>query len=149
MKTSADIKALRPELARAAQTVYDDWDESDEDTYADGGICHFIAEAIVGVLDQHDIDAQTVSSMAEVHVYTVCAVKDGVFVVDVPYSLYETGGGYKWRKRPGVTFDASDVTLDRLDSDPKNIGQYVDEDCDLFVMSLSAYLLAETKRTCK
>jgi hypothetical protein len=126
-KTSADIKALRPELAKVAQKVYDDWDETDEDTYAGGGICHFIAEEMSGVLNDHGIDAQTVSSTSEVHVYVVAAVKDGVFVVDIPYGLYERGGGYSWHKLPDVTFEPGDVSVSRVDSDPAEVGKYLDE----------------------
>ncbi len=128
MKTSVDIKAARWEMAKAAQKVYDDWDESDEDTYAGGGICHFIAEELVGVLDHHGIECQTVSSTSEVHVYAVAKVSDGVFVVDIPYDIYETGGGYSWKKRPDIRFAANDVTVSRVDSDPEEFFKYVDED---------------------
>ena len=40
---------LKPEIAKVAQAVYDEWDEN-EDEYAGGGICHLIADEIVSLL---------------------------------------------------------------------------------------------------
>lgn len=121
------IKSLAPKIAKAAQAVYDKWDEEDRDTYAGGGICHLIADSIVDLLYSARIECQTVSSSYEQHVYTVAKVKEGVYSVDIPHSLYENGGGFSWTKIPDVEFDPRDVELYRIDGDPKSYPQYVDE----------------------
>lgn len=112
-------------VAEIAQKVYDQWDEN-EDEYAGGGICHLIAEDVANHLNDQGIEAQTVSSNFEQHVYVVAPLKDGVYVIDIHPSVYETGGGYSWKKIQGVKIDKSDVTVSRIDPDPKNVGQYAE-----------------------
>lgn len=127
----AGFDALRPALAAAAQRVYDAWDASDVDgdwQVGFGGICHLIADALIEVLWGAGIEATTVSSSHEVHVYVVARTADGVFLVDIPHGLYETGGGYNWTKIPEVTFDASDVVVDLLSTDPNDIREYIEDD---------------------
>jgi hypothetical protein len=120
----------KEKLAEIAQTVYDAWDASDKD-YGDwqvgfGGICHLIAEKIVSYLDDIGIYAQTVSSDAEVHVYVVAKTEDGVYLIDIPPHLYETGGGYNWEKIPEVVFNEDYIVIHRLSSDPKDFREYVE-----------------------
>jgi hypothetical protein len=118
--------ALRGELAKAAQKQYDEWDVSDpeDDELNGGGICHLIADEMADVLSKHGIDASTVSSDHEQHVYLVAAFREGVYLIDVPYSTYERGGGYSWTKIPGVEFGPDDVSVERLDSDPGKLADY-------------------------
>lgn len=119
------LQSLRPALARAAQKVYDRWDESDVDTYAGGGICHLIVDALLPLIPY---EGTSVSSNWEVHVYIVCRVltgpERGIWKVDIHPSYYETGGGYTWAKIPDVEFDASMISLERLSYNPHEIGQY-------------------------
>lgn len=124
--SSAVLLAGRATFAEAAQRVYDDWDEN-EDEYAGGGICHLIAEEIADELNGKGIDADTVDNggMGEQHVWVVAKVSDGVFLVDIPPNVYERGGGYTWTKVPGVRFEASDVIVDRIDADPAKFDDYV------------------------
>lgn len=125
-KTSVDIKGQAASLASVAQKVYDAWDEN-EDEYAGGGICHLIASEIAGHLGEQGIDATTVSAqVGEQHVWVVAKLKDGVYEIDIPPGVYETGGGYSWKKIKDVTIDKSDIVVSRLDSDPDSFGQYVD-----------------------
>lgn len=70
-----------------------------------GGVCHLIADEMVNLLYENDIDCTTISSDYAVHVYVVCKLEEGVFKVDIPYSLYETGGGYTWKKIENVSFN--------------------------------------------
>jgi len=117
-----------PEIARIAQSVYDSWDESNIDEYANGGICHLISEEVSGYLNSLGIEASTVSAaIGEQHVWTVARLSDGVYNVDIPPSVYEIGGGYSWKKIPDVKFNASDVVIERIDRNPKNFGQYVED----------------------
>lgn len=122
--------SLKKQLAQAAQIIYDDW-EQDEDGNCDwlgqGGICQDIADAMANVLSNNGIECTTVSQLTgEQHVYVVAKIEDGVYNVDIPPYLYETGGGYCWKKIPDVEFDESYITINRLSSDPNDFEDYVD-----------------------
>lgn len=119
-------KSLSPLLVLAIQAQYDNWDESDVDTFAEGGICHYLAEAMAGVLSNAEITAATVSCMHEQHVYVVCQLAEGVYKLDVPYSRYERGGGYRWSKIPNVVFDSTDLDWYLLDIQPLAFEDYLD-----------------------
>lgn len=116
-----------PKIASIAQKVYDDWDESNTDEYAGGGICHLIADEIASYLISKHIEAATVSAqIGEQHVWVVAKLKDGVYSVDIPPSVYETGGGYSWQKIPDVTITKHDVIIDKIDANPNHFDQYLD-----------------------
>ena len=122
---------VKGEMASKAQAVYDDWaqDENGEDIdLGRGGICHLIADDLVGVLYKHHINnVQTVCSSYEQHVYMVGAFKEGVYLIDIPYEVYETGGGYTWKKIPDVEFSKSDIVIRKLDGDYNSFKDYVGE----------------------
>ena len=114
----ASLKQLAPEMVKVAQDAYDAWNENDRDTYAGGGICHIIANAIVDVLYQHNITATTQSCSDVQHVYVVAKVDQGVYMVDIHYSVYEKGSGFTWSKVHNVVFEPSDITFYRISGDP-------------------------------
>lgn len=124
----ATLDALRSHFAAAAQAVYDAWDQDEEgycDAYGDGGICHDIAGAICDVLSEYGFPCTTFSfSIGEVHVTAVTASNDGTFFVDIHPSWYETGGGYCWRKIPGVTFTPDMISLEMVSPDPADFEEY-------------------------
>lgn len=111
----AELKSLRQEFAAAAQRVYDGWeqDEAGEDPeLGHGGICQDIADAIAGVLSDHGIECCTVSAeCGEQHVWAVALVDGNAWSVDISPYAYERGGGYSWRKIPGVQFSPEDIEL--------------------------------------
>lgn len=109
-----------------AQQDYDNWDESDRDTYAGGGICHIIADSICDVLSSAGIDCSPVSSCHEQHVYVAAKFKEGVYSIDIPYHVYETGGGFSWKKLPDVKFDPGHVVFYRVSGDPADFEAYTD-----------------------
>ena len=120
---------LKSELAVAAQKIYDEWDQ-DENGYCEmigeGGICQDIADAMADVLSNHNIECTTVSqTIGEQHVYVVAKTDDGIYSVDIPPYLYETGGGYCWKKIPDVEFTERYVVIDRLSSDPNDFDEYI------------------------
>lgn len=121
------VKKLAPDIIKAAQKEYDDWDEEDVDTYAGGGICHYIADHIADILGAKGIDAYTVTSNFEQHVYVVAQFADGVYAIDIPHQVYETGGGFSWQKIPDVEFSEGDVTLYRISSDPRDIKEHIED----------------------
>lgn len=116
-------------MAMAAQREYDSWYQNEEgmdEEMGTGGICHLIAEKLADILLENGIDAATVSSNYEQHVYVVARFYEGVYIIDIPYSVYETGGGFTWKKLPNVKFDTHHVTIGRIDSNPKKFDQYTD-----------------------
>ena len=130
LKSVKDILALIPQIVAAAQSQYDTWDQSnpDMDELCGGGICHLIADEIAGVLNQNGIDATTVSAqVGEQHVWTVAKVKEGVYEIDIPPSVYESGGGYTWTKTADVQFGEGDIVVNRLSSNPKDFKDYTDQ----------------------
>ena len=123
-QTNESLMALAPQLIEVAQAEYDAWDENDVDTYAGGGICHFIAERFCTVLDGAGIECTTTCSTLEQHVYVVAKLPDGVYEVDLPYRHYEVGGGFSWAKLPDVRFTPDLLSIYRLDRNPDNFEMY-------------------------
>jgi len=134
-----NIESLKQQLAQAAQKVYDEWEQNEEgecDMYGVGGICHDIADAMCGVLTDNGYECTTVSQqVGEQHVYSIAKSDEGVFLVDIPPHSYETGGGYCWKKIPGVKFTEDYVVVDLLSHDPNDeeyngyfTGEFLDED---------------------
>lgn len=118
---------LMPQILAAVQRDYDDWDEQDRDTYAGGGICHIIADSICGILGDAGIDSTPVSCNYEQHVYVAARFEEGVYTIDIPYYVYEEGGGFTWSKIPNVRFEARDVVFRKISSDPEEFDNYLDE----------------------
>lgn len=125
------IKTISHELVTAAQRVYDAWYQNDEgwdEMYAGGGICHDIASAIQDVLSSHNINCTTFSqSIGEVHVFAIAQFREGIYQVDIPPYVYETGGGYNWKKIKDVIFDTSDLLVSRISSDPGIFNDYLED----------------------
>lgn len=134
--TLATLMGVRGELAAAAQAVYDEWSqdaEGNDEEYGGGGICHDIADAMVGVLDRHGVESQSVSqSIGEVHIYVIAKVREGVYSVDIPPSTYERGSAYTWTKIEGVKFNANDIDIGRVDPDPNKFDDYLEGDHENF-----------------
>jgi len=124
------IKKLIPELVERAQKIYNDWqqDENGEDVeYGVGGICDIIAENFVDILsDRLEIPAITIQqNSGENHIYVIFAAKEGVFSLDINPHYYESGGGYNWKKLPNVKFIEGDISIEKLEDDPKQFKNYV------------------------
>lgn len=127
-KTLQQLKQKIPQLVKAAQEVYDDWDQSDPD-YGDwqvgkGGICHLIVDAMSDTLT--DFETASLSLDTEVHVLMIIQLEEGVFSVDIPHSIYEKGGGYNWTKIPDVVFEPNDVVIAKLSPYPEDFVNYID-----------------------
>jgi hypothetical protein len=129
LPSSSAIRALAPQIAEAAQEVYDAWDQSDPDNdeLNGGGICHLIADKIVSILWGADIPCSSQTASDVQHVYVVAQCSDGVFEVDIPYRIYETGSMFTWTKRPGVVFGTEHVVVEKLDWNPARMNVYVED----------------------
>jgi hypothetical protein len=123
------IDALRPALVAVAQKQYDSW-QQDEDGYdhevGNGGICHLIADDMQTILSHAGFNVWTQTATDVQHVTCVVQASDGVYDVDIPYRLYEHGGGFVWTKLPDVRFEPGDVAVYCIDVDPSQISMYVE-----------------------
>lgn len=116
-KTLENLESYKKDLVQLAQKVYDEWDEEDVDTYAGGGICHLIADEFIDFLSYKNIEATTMSSNQQQHVFTIALTQDGIILIDIPPGYYETGGGFSWQKIPDVKFDESYIQLSIISTD--------------------------------
>ena len=117
------LQALRPQMAAAAQGIYDGWIQDEDDEFNGGGICGAIAEAIQGII---------VSSIGQVavseggqdgddHAWTIAHTDTEVYGVDISPSVYERGGGYSWTKIDDVQFEPRDVEVFAIDINPSEL----------------------------
>lgn len=125
------ITSLIPAMISQIQTEYNAWDQSDPE-FGDpdlgfGGICQNFAEIIADTLNSNGFEAATVSNngMGEQHVYAIVKMPDGVYDVDIPYCVYETGGGYNWKKKQGVQFSIDDFYISKISPDPNDFEEMV------------------------
>jgi len=103
------LDRFKPRLVIRAQHVYDKWDESDIDTYAHGGICHWIADEFAQFFYEQGFTAFTESSNFEQHVFTVVIVKK-------PPEQMEEDEPFSWCKLPDVEFDQHDISIEYIGS---------------------------------
>lgn len=108
------LVALKPNMASVAQKVYDEWVPDDE--FDTGGICDIIANEISGVIASNisDISIEEYGQEGDDHAALIVSFDDERYVVDIPAYVYETGGGYNWKKIPNVTISANDVVIERI-----------------------------------
>jgi hypothetical protein len=129
MRTLNDLISLSPLLAAAGQQEYDVWEQDEEGYHEElgsGGICHLIADRMVGILSDEGFEAVSTHSegIGEDHVWVTAQTAQGVVTVDIPPGVYEIGGGYTWKKRPDIVFVPSDIVVDVIDKDPLRFPDY-------------------------
>jgi hypothetical protein len=100
----AKVHAARSELASVAQEVYDDWQDEDS-----GGISDRIAGKISLALS--DMGIETADGGHDEHSWVIANLKEGVYKIDVPLSVYAESG----TKKPDVTITADHVVVARLE----------------------------------
>jgi GNAT superfamily N-acetyltransferase len=124
------LNSLTPSLAQVAQKVYDEWlpeEEGGDVEWGGGGICHDIADAMVSVLDQHGIEATSMQQqVGDNHVFTVAKTNEGIWTIDIPPYVYETGSGYAWKKIPDIKFVSDDVVIELISKDLSTWESYTD-----------------------
>jgi hypothetical protein len=121
-------------LAKIAQEVYDKWDQNEEgydDEVGYGGICHIIADNIVSYLDRAGLGSKhnfcSVSDTYVQHVYVLAYIEIendedeeetlyNIYSIDIPYWVYEEGGGFTWKKLKDVQFTGDDVVVELIQS---------------------------------
>jgi hypothetical protein len=124
VKNPSDLRrrllSLRPLLVAAAQEEYDSWDPDYDPEYGDpevggGGICDAVANAMGDVLAGAGIDQMDGGQDGDDHAFIIAYDDTDAFVVDIPPGVYETGGGYSWKKRKGVTIGPENVVIEKID----------------------------------
>ena len=110
------IRLLAPEIAHEAQLIYDSWEGEDDPEVGSGGICDEIANAIGGVIASHieDVELDEAYAEGDDHSAVLASFGSERYVVDISYWIYESGGGYSWKKREGVKFKPSDIIIERV-----------------------------------
>jgi hypothetical protein len=122
--SSRDVMQYRPQLAAAAQQVYDAWEqdaEGQDEELGAGGICHLIADSFSDVLYRFGVrDILSINfSIGTNHVAIYARLADGIFEIDIAPHVYERGGGYTWTKIPDVRFQPEDVSVSFIDNPMK------------------------------
>jgi len=85
----SNLLGLKNDFAKAAQKIYDEWDEDKTEELGGGGICQDIADAIADVLNHHGIETGTVSqSIGDQHVYAIAKVEEGVLMIPLNSMSY-------------------------------------------------------------
>lgn len=105
------LLALRPSIAQAAQKIYNEWEQEDECDV--GGICDEIERAVATVISMKIRNANTTEGGqdGDDHAWTIVYNRSESYGVDIPPHVYETGGGYCWKKIPGVVIQVNDVVI--------------------------------------
>jgi hypothetical protein len=116
------LERMRPLFAKAAQEVYDSWDQ-DDDFRNGGGICHEIEEAMSSVFyEKSPNDNWNTFQFRDdsaCHNYMVAYDTETkeMYEVDIPYYHYEKGGGYNWEKIPDVKITPNHITIQQFGGD--------------------------------
>ena len=124
------LEAARGEIARAAQKVYDDWEQDEEGLDPElgtGGICDAIANEI-GWRMANFGGIAVLTEGSDNHAWLVVYDDNEAYAVDIPASLYEEGGGYNWTKLPGIEFDESYVQIDPINYDDLKYAEGIDDE---------------------
>ena len=102
------IYNLAPQLAKAAQRLYNKWEARDGD-----GLCQAITDSLTTIIAENtgDTVVQAGSKPHVDHVFSAVFGPDEAYGVDIPYRLYEVRRNGRWEKKLGVRFSAGDVLV--------------------------------------
>jgi hypothetical protein len=91
------VHAAKSEMAKLAQEVYDGWEQDEQGVNVElgtGGICDEINKALQGHLNNMGVETADGGQPGDEHAYTIANLKEGVYSINIPPGVYETGGGY-------------------------------------------------------
>lgn len=118
------LHALKPHIAAAAQKEYDEWQQDEhghDEEVGCGGICDRISGHIHDIVNQHVPSAHTREGGqdGDDHSWVIAHNGHEAHSIDIPPHVYETGSGYKWKKKPNVKIRPEHVQMDKLDIHPR------------------------------
>ena len=113
-----ELETLRPQMATAAQQVYDDWNPDKEGldpVYGEGGPCDEITAALAGVIaGATDVHLDDGGHEGDDHAFLLASRAGERYWVDIPPRVYEEGGGYSWQKIPGIQIKPEDIIIEPI-----------------------------------
>ena len=109
-----NMNTIKKEIVYKAQQIYDDWNQEDgiDDIYGSGGICDEIARSIGNIMVDNGYNVK--DGWDDEHAFMIAYNKSRAYIVDIPPEVYETGYGYKWKKKKNVKFKPSDVYIEEI-----------------------------------
>ena len=122
MELEKKLEALRSELALAAQAVVDEWQQDEEgvdEELGGGGVCDRVSDAMSSVVSNKidGVEFTEGGQPGDDHAYFIVYDEDEAFAVDIPPSVYETGGGYSWKKRQDAKIEPADISIYEVERD--------------------------------
>jgi hypothetical protein len=108
------LMALRPQMAQAAQQIYNSWTVDDDGLDGDvgeGGICDEITNALGNVVSALDVEMLEGGQDGDDHSWLIVHNGREAYGIDIPCQVYERGGGYSWQKIPNVTITPQHVQI--------------------------------------
>lgn len=115
-----ELEQLRPRMVEAVQKIYDEWTQDEDgvdEELGTGGICDQVADAIVGVIQENvrDVDTLEGGQDGDDHAWPIAQRGDEAYGVDIPPGVYESGGGYSWKKISDVVFKPEYIVIFPVD----------------------------------
>lgn len=134
-----EIRKTAPKIAKLAQDIYDSWtqdaDGIDEE-FGTGGICDAIASEMSGIMSEQGWHVSQGGQEGDDHAYIVVTDGKKAYEIDIPPHVYESGGGYSWKKKEGVKFSEDDVAINEVPLeavDPDVLAEARGEEPDSFM----------------
>jgi tRNA nucleotidyltransferase/poly(A) polymerase len=114
------LNELRSQFAVAAQHIVDGWLQDEDGISEDlgsGGVCDQVAQAMGSVISSAipEVDLTDGGHDGDDHAFIVVYNDAEAFGVDISPGVYETGGGYNWKKIQGAKIDPSDIDIWKID----------------------------------
>lgn len=115
-KLYTELLQLRPEMAAAAQKVYDEWKQDEEGVDEEvgcGGICDQVDRAIGDVIAASvgGVEFSEGGADGDDHAWTIAHRGEEAYGVDIPPGVYESGSGFRWKKKAGIVFRPEHVEI--------------------------------------
>jgi hypothetical protein len=109
------LESLRPKLAEAAQRVLDEWapdEEGWDEEFGSGGACDAVSRAMSEIIDVEGVEVLEGGHDGDDHSWLIVYDDVDAYAVDIPPGVYETGGGYSWKKIDGASVSPDDVVIE-------------------------------------